>query len=345
MRRFIAALAAGLLAGVGIAALSPASSEPVDGVSVPSVQAFNALDARVTELEARVDALEVAPTPTPTPEPSPTPTPTPEPTPTPTPDPEPAGFPDASNTGVPAGTTLTDYTGPSTISTDGTVIDGKRIGCLTVNANNVVIRNSKITCNAAYAALEIPDRNGPTTRVLIVDTEIDCLDGGTGIGEAHFTARRLNIHDCDNGFDVNQDALVEDSFIHDLDNSNDSHADGVQLSWHWDGTAYVCCAVDVTIRHNTIFSVDDANGSLGTSAIISNSRSNDVLVEGNLLGGGAYTLYCPYVGGNDTYRVVDNRFTTQFSAKVGAFGASDSCSDEFLSGNVYHETGAPIALD
>ena len=91
--------------------------------------------------------------------------------------------------------------------------------------------------------------------------------------------------------------------------------------------------------------MDDSDGSLGTSAIISHSASDDVLIEGNLLAGGAYTLYCPYANGSTTnYRVINNHFSTQFSPKVGAFGASSDCSDEVLSGNVLHETGDPITL-
>lgn len=45
--------------------------------------------------------------------------------------PDPAGgcFPGPSNTGVPAGTTLSDYTGPCTITTADTVIDSKTVTC------------------------------------------------------------------------------------------------------------------------------------------------------------------------------------------------------------------------
>ena len=58
----------------------------------------------------------------------------------------PVGFPDASNTGVPAGTALTAYSGPKTITTDGTVIEGKIItGSLRVTGDNVVIKNCTIT--------------------------------------------------------------------------------------------------------------------------------------------------------------------------------------------------------
>ena len=55
------------------------------------------------------------------------------------------GMPDATTTGVPAGTTLTAYTGPMTITTPGTVIEGKIInGTLRVTAANVTIKNCVI---------------------------------------------------------------------------------------------------------------------------------------------------------------------------------------------------------
>jgi hypothetical protein len=54
-------------------------------------------------------------------------------------------YPDATCTGVPAGTTLTNYIGSTTITTAGTVIDSKIINsCVVVNAPGVVIKNSKI---------------------------------------------------------------------------------------------------------------------------------------------------------------------------------------------------------
>src|SRR5262249_21194311 len=71
------------------------------------------------------------------------------PTPTPTPPPvtgkcappnySACGYPDATNTGVPAGTTLTNVSGDCVrITTPNTVINGQHItGCIQVEANNV----------------------------------------------------------------------------------------------------------------------------------------------------------------------------------------------------------------
>ena len=276
---------------------------------------------------------------------SPSPSPTATPTSTPTLTPAPTGYPDASTTGVPAGTTLTTYTGPSRITTAGAVVTGKSLGCVEIAAGGVVIRNSKITC-AGSIAVTVNDRGYTGTRALLEDVEITCQGtNGTAVSEAHFTLRRVNIHGCENGVDANQDITVEDSYIHDLYNGGDAHMDGIQLAWHWDGTAYVCCARDVTIRHNTIYAVDSA-GAFGTSAIISNPNADEnILIENNLLAGGAATVYCNRPGKGVNYRLVDNHFSTRFGPKVGAYFPTTECGDETQSGNVIHETGQPLTLD
>ena len=99
----------------------------------------------------------------------------------------------------------------------------------------------------------------------------------------------------------------------------------------------------MTIRHNTIYGMG-ADGSFGTSAIISNPGGDtNVLIENNLLAGGAYTLYCEQGAKGVNYRVLNNHFSQRFSSKVGYYGPTTDCSDETQSGNVYHETGRPLS--
>ena len=163
-----------------------------------------------------------------------------------------------------------------TINTAGTVIDGKLVnGCLSIAAGGVVIRNSRVTCTDFYVVDVYPAR---TPSLLIEDSEIDCgMSPSNGIGEEGVIVRRVEVVGCTNGFDANKDFLVEDSYIHSPYNGNDAHSDGAQFN----GT-------NITFRHNTILFP------LGTSAIISHPNLNrDILIENNLLGGGAYTLYCP----------------------------------------------------
>ena len=156
------------------------------------------------------------------------------------------------------------------------------------------------------------------------------------------TARRVDISGCENGLSINQNVTLTDSFVHDLYASSTAHSDGIQLSFgHWNGSSYPCCAVNVTIQHNTIYGTD-------TSAIISNKLGPDVniLIDSNLLAGGGYTLYCDQNGIKGTnYRVTNNHFSRIFFPNVGFFGPSTDCSDETQSGNVIHETGAPLFLE
>ena len=73
-----------------------------------------------------------------------------------------------SNTGVPAGTALSHYTGPCTITANNTVIDSKTVNCgLTIRASGVQITNSKIN-----GTVSIDDQNSSYS-FTITDTEID----------------------------------------------------------------------------------------------------------------------------------------------------------------------------
>jgi hypothetical protein len=276
-------------------------------------------------------------------------------------------YPDASCTGVPAGTTLTNYTGPNPITTAGTVVDSKRItSCLEVAAGGVVIKNSYITCpNSITVNCSDQGTCGRSaTPLTIQDSEIDCTgNGSTGIvgqgsaiSEANFTLRRVNIHGCENGLDINQNVDIQDSYIHDLYNDpvvpppDGAHADGMQFAAdHWSGSAWVSGSLNVTIKHNTIYGMGwKSNGTgfdFGTSAIITNRGGDtNILIQDNLLAGGAVSLYCEQGAKGTNYRVITNHFSTKYGPNVGAFGPSTDCSDETQSGNVIHETGQPLTL-
>ena len=92
------------------------------------------------------------------------------------------GMPDATTAGVQSGVTLTDYTGPMTITTPGAVIENNIIdGTLTVAADNVTIKNCIIRNFDNFGILS---DNADNTRVEYCD-----IDGsgstrtyGLGIG-------------------------------------------------------------------------------------------------------------------------------------------------------------------
>ena len=164
------------------------------------------------------------------------------------------GYPNATNTGVPAGTTLTP-TGSLSITTNGTVIDAKDVnGSIYVNANNVTIKRTRIR-NPGGVAINIePGRTG----ILIEDVEIDGSGNTTGMSAIvyqNYTARRVHIHDFGEGFMANGNVLIEDSYLHDFTNfiAGGAHQDAIQ-STGGDG---------LTIRHNTLLmNVDGGNSAI-----------------------------------------------------------------------------------
>ncbi|MET0964966.1 MAG: hypothetical protein ABWZ02_01130, partial [Nakamurella sp.] len=134
----------------------------------------------------------------------------PDPAPAPAPsNPTPTGKPTASNTGVPSGTTLSRYTGPLTITTNGTVIDGKAVyGDLKIQAANVVIRNSYLHCGT-----EIPagnsgciDANSANVQDLLIENNTIIPDRPSyyrdGIVGHEFNARYNEISRSNDGIQI-----------------------------------------------------------------------------------------------------------------------------------------------
>lgn len=249
------------------------------------------------------------------------------------------GFPDASNTGVPPGTVLTVVTGNITLSTLGMTYQNKDVrGCITVTAANVTIRNVKVTCRGTDFGGNFTRIWNKSTGLTIVDTEVDCgTNYGHGIGSSNLTALRVNIHNCENGFDAGSpgNMTVRDSYIHDLftGTNNDGHADGMQWG---EG------ASNMTVEHNTIY-----NNNGQTAAIIMwdepGAQNNNVLIRNNILAGGGYTLYCARFGSSANVVITGNRFA------AWAFKPADHCYSPHVttwSGNISDSDGVtPVAGD
>lgn len=230
------------------------------------------------------------------------------------------GWPDATNTGVPAGTALTVVNGDQTYRTAGQVISGLDIrGCVRIAAAGITIRNSRIACSGGY----VVDTEINGAPLVLTDVTIDCGNSqGTGLGERNLIATRVNISRCVNGGDFDQQVTLTDSYIHDLTGANGAHADGVQANANATG--------GTKLVHNTI----DAAGST-TSAIITAlppPGTTNLTVERNLLRGGAFTLYCS----NNPMIVTGNRFSTF------TYGPTDRCGVAKWSANVSDLTGKAL---
>jgi hypothetical protein len=271
--------------------------------------------------------------PVPIPQPDPEPETDPDPDPVPPTSPPAAGFPNASNTGVPAGVTLTPYTGPSRISADGTVIDRKEItSCLSIAADNVKITRSRIRCGGPHGIRVLGGSNG----VVVEDTEIDG-SGGTvtaAVCCSRYVLRRVDIHGVIDGPRLGSDTVVERSWIHDLKRVPGSHNDTLQIL---QGT-------NVVVRGNTLQAYRPATGDPMNAVLMVGALAGDLrnfVFEDNYVNGGNYTIYA---GNGSKHQISNfvirrNRFGRDF--RYGVLSAL-SPTTVWESTNVWHDTGTPV---
>lgn len=264
---------------------------------------------------------------------SPTTTMSAPPTTAPTTPVDPTGaYPDASNTGVPAGTVLTSAAS-NTISTPGAVIDAQAFtGTVTINAANVTIKRSKVSAGGFFAV------RVQSTGFRFEDSEIDggpLSDGTSGIwpdNNQAFTVIRANIHHVENGVVPGSGSLIQGSWIHNLLASGQPHYDGVQI----DGGVN-----DVQITHNTI----DLHELDKTSAVMTDNLwgpVSNVTVNDNRLLGGAFTVYCD---GAFTASPMSVAFTNnRMVPGVWGYGLVRGACTGTVTGNVNDTTGAPVSF-
>jgi hypothetical protein len=284
---------------------------------------------------------QTAPIPTqpPTQQPTPTPTtkaPTPPSSPvssaTPTPTPissVPAStgqFSKPPTAGVPAGVTLSTYTGPSTITKDGTVIDGKDIPfALEIAAKNVVITRSRIHSNSDEGI----HVSGSLT---ISDSTV--RDSQNGIGGDNYTATRVEVTNlADDGFKLGDNVHVNQSWCHDMTPSTQAHADCGQMQ------------AGVTNMSVTNSWFDGGrNSALFIAPDLGPSSNGPVLISNNVLGNGNYTLYC--VDGDNGRYIVKNITITNNRFLTGSqYGPVTVNVPVTASNNTWFSTGKPISLN
>ena len=277
-------------------------------------------------------------------------------------------FPDANCTGVIPGTNLTNYTGPTTITKPGTIIENKLITTdLCIAASDVTVRNSKFVgkivdqnevTGAVYTAIAgqyhgACEPAATPTNILFEDVEIM----GPGTTNTHdvnvsstfamsgnnFTCKRCNVHRWGLGFAVKQNVVIEDSYIHDTIGFKGCHP---RLGS--DCVAHRSCiggngAINATYRHNRI-QCNDLNGEEGVSGGIvvysqaGHMRAENVLIEKNYVSADN-AAYCMYAGIGDVkpvnVRVIDNRFSRGVNNKCAYYGPLTYASGVTLTGNAF----------
>lgn len=247
----------------------------------------------------------------------------------------PSAFPNASNTGVPAGTVLTTYTGPTTITTCQT-IDSKLINSgLDIRVGNgqkapggtpcVTIRNSKIngTIDMSYAGRNF----GPT---LLDHVEINAPAPGVGtlfdVYESNYVARFVNVHGGDGGFQCDGYCSISDSYAHDFVFVSPNHMDAFITNG-----AY---GAPITLNHNSFLCNFSGGGgaSGGCSADVGFygdfSAITNMTVTNNLLRASQGQFYqCVYTGAFLSGKKYPTGNHLVWTGNTFERGASGKCGD------------------
>lgn len=243
-------------------------------------------------------------------------------------------WPDATNTGVQPGITLTTYTGNYTITASGTTIENKRLNDwldIKNGATNITIRNCEWTGGAPWAIR--CNEAGPN--ILI---EYCTIRGGSGIrgtGVAlRGTIRNCKITNYENGIVLEDgtNLTVTGNYVADLYNPTEAHPDGIAMHGGQNG---------VLVENNHVVAC-------GTSAIYVKAdfaACQNVTVNHNKchnMAGEVYvaaifedgdTQYGPNIGVRITNNIVERGSVGHLGYGVGTV----------VSGNTDYVTGAPVS--
>lgn len=258
------------------------------------------------------------------------------------------GFPDATNTGVMPGVTLTPVAGTVNLSTPGQVYQNMQVtGGINVTAPNVTIRNVRLIVTDDYYGIKSFSND---LNLVLDHVEID-LNGHPGIKGIAFdgyTAKHVLFHNGADCAHMEVNVVIEDSYCvlgPDVNgDGNPDRSDFCNGGDHFDGFQSDR-GENITIRHNTI-----RNPCSQTSAILMSTNTDaidQVVIDNNLVSGGGYTIYCGTdsrgVATHETY--TNNVTSREFFPNGGYWGPSTSCEHVAVSGgNVWDGNYIPPSL-
>ncbi|HSX29582.1 MAG TPA: hypothetical protein VLE73_03420 [Candidatus Saccharimonadales bacterium] len=294
-----------------------------------------------------VQFMAAAPTPPP-PTPTPTPTPTPPPSPGSRPDPFPAGMkPDATNTGVVAGTSLTVVSGNITYSSssNGQTINGKDFhGFVKVTGANITFTNCIFRGQATSSNNALLDTESSTGTITVKDSEfVPSNPSATidGMWLVNTKVYRANVHGTVDGIKAASNSLIQNSYIHDMQwfasdpnqGGGETHNDAIQIL---EGN-------NIVLNANTLYT----GGTQSNSAVQLTqdfAAVSNVTITNNWVDYGGCTLNLTQkpLASVSVGPVTGNRFGRHqgFSNCAILIGTKTTLTQN--SGNVWDDTGAAI---
>jgi hypothetical protein len=220
------------------------------------------------------------------------------------------GYPDATNTGVPAGTSLSAG-GSQTVTDDGAVLDGLEIkGTLTIAASDVTVENSRIVAPSGGSGSFAVILNEGADDFTIENSEVDGPASNQGGLESavwnHYDNPGANtshvyFHHCADCWEGS--GTFRDSYM---------VVDAAYSGSH-DEDIYVCGGV-VHVIHSTLINRHPQTATVFGDT--SGCGANHMSITGSLLAGGGYVVY-PQANSSSptgTMKITGNRFARCHSA-------------------------------
>jgi hypothetical protein len=269
------------------------------------------------------------------------------------------GFPDATNTGVPAGTTLKSVPGQVSsgpgwhynaaggyvqVTVNGAVLSGLYIpGNLDIEASDVTVKDVRVVTGGAFG---ISLRH--TTGVTIENSTISGQNLTAGrvnaaISDVYGDSTAMVIKDNNiSAFRIGIQmwtGLVQGNYLHDPGYIAGDHTDDIMA---------VGSTEPMTIQDNTVFNNIGQCYSISLDASGPGQAVASKTVTGNFIAGGDYTIYAGAGHGDPTTAILiqDNRFGQQYSPKSGDFGPvadyDPAGTGNTWTGNIWDTTGTPI---
>lgn len=273
------------------------------------------------------------------------------------------GYPDATNTGVPPGTTLTP-SGSRSLTTDGQVLSGVDLtGTVTVAADDVTIRSSKLHTGAGGSGTTVIILNQGADDFTLEDSEVYGNGSKTNATQSgiwnHYNnpgARMIGsyVHGSPDNWEGRVD-LVKDSFMVVDARYSGAHSENIYI-----------CGSTAKVEGSTLFNESDETALIFGDGLC--GRGNTVSVTDSLLAGGGYMMWPNAKGVSAPVTITGNRLArclgssrqdagggyyctggadaNGFWPRGGHYGVSAELGNSATwSGNVWDDTGLAVCGD
>ena len=230
------------------------------------------------------------------------------------------GYPDATNTGVPPGTTLTNSDNVK-LSAGQTLSNLNVTGSVDVTGPNVTIQNSRIHTTGGGSGVTTINLENGATNFRLIDSEVYGNGSKTNAPESgvwnHYNnpgARviRSYIHGSPDNWEGRVD-LVKDSYmIVDAEYSG-AHSENIYI-----------CGQNATVEHSTLYNESDETALIFGDGIC--GGGNTVSVTDSLLAGGGFMLEPNAKGVSAPVTITNNRVGRCLTSSHQDSGGGYVCS-------------------